>query len=88
MLGLLGVEWLGRLGIGLFLHPLGPEFFAQTPPGVKATLPMLVVIAALLALSLRQPPQRLRAECSKGPHASQSGLRAHRYLQYAAYRIG
>ncbi|MFP6563363.1 MAG: hypothetical protein VCC02_02320 [Myxococcota bacterium] len=55
MLLLLGVEWLGRLGIGLFLQPLGPEFFARTPPGVRGILPMLVVIAGLLALSLRPP---------------------------------
>ena len=52
MYALLVVATCLRLAAG-GLHPLTPEHYLSTPPGMVATLPMLVVYATLLALSLR-----------------------------------
>ncbi len=36
------------------LHPLTPDFYAHTPPGKVGNLPMLLVAALMLVLSLRE----------------------------------
>ena len=52
MLGFLVVEWLFGFVVG-WMHPLTPEYFARTPPGKLAALPMLLVCSGLLFLALR-----------------------------------
>ena len=36
------------------MHPLSPEVYAYTPPGKIGNLPMLLVAALMLVLSLRE----------------------------------
>ena len=54
MWGIVIVEVMLRLTAGL-LHPLGPEYFAHTPPGAIMNLPLLGVAIVMLVLSLRVP---------------------------------
>ena len=37
------------------LHPMSPDFYAQTPPGMMALWPRLIFVAALFVASLRKP---------------------------------
>lgn len=46
-------ETLMRLSMR-WLHPLTPEFFERTPPGVTANLPILFIAGVMLLLSLRE----------------------------------
>ena len=46
------LEWAGRILVGSVLHPLGPAYFEQTPPGVRGNLPILLLSAAMLAITL------------------------------------
>lgn len=52
MLLMLVLEQVLRIGAGV-LHPLTPEYYERTPPGVRANLPLLLIAMTLLALSLR-----------------------------------
>lgn len=47
-------EILMRLSMRL-LHPLTPEFYERTPPGMVGNLPMLALASVMLYLSLREP---------------------------------
>ena len=67
MYALFVVEVFFRLAVGL-LHPLTPEYYESRPPGAVGNLPMLVVFATLLLLSLRQSaPQRSEALARPAP---------------------
>ena len=46
-------ECVLRFCVGV-IHPLLPEVYAHTPPGKLGNLPMLLVAALMLALSLRE----------------------------------
>lgn len=50
---LIVLECILRLFVGV-LHPLTPDFYAHTPPGKVGNLPMLLVAALMLVLSLRE----------------------------------
>lgn len=50
-------EQLLRIGAGL-LHPLTPDYFEHRPPGGIANLPLLLIAAVMLVLSLRQAPAK------------------------------
>lgn len=46
-------EQLLRIGAGL-LHPLTPDYYEHRPPGGVANLPLLLIAAVMLVLSLRE----------------------------------
>ena len=50
---LIVLEVIFRFCVG-GMHTLTPEFYAHTPPGKLGNLPMLVIAAAMLVLSLRE----------------------------------
>lgn len=46
------IEQLTRIGAGM-LKPLSADFYAHTPPGVTANVPILIIAVVMLVLSLR-----------------------------------
>ncbi|MEM7019636.1 MAG: hypothetical protein AAF512_20155 [Pseudomonadota bacterium] len=60
MYALFIVEVLFRLTVGM-LHPLTPEYYAQTPPGKLGNIPILVLTSVMLFLSLRTRPHAKEA---------------------------
>ncbi|MFP8873016.1 MAG: hypothetical protein VCB42_00470 [Myxococcota bacterium] len=53
MYALIVLECILRFFVGV-LHPLTADFYAHTPPGKLANLPMLLVAGLMLVLSLRE----------------------------------
>ncbi len=52
MWALMAVEVVFRFTVGV-LHPLTPDYYARTPPGMVGNLPMLLISLTMLALSIR-----------------------------------
>lgn len=57
MYAVLIVEVVFRVIVGT-IHPLTEDYFARTPPGKIANLPLLLLSATMLFLSLRSPHPR------------------------------
>ncbi len=53
MYGLFVLEVVLRGVVGS-IHPLSPDHYLRTPPGAVANLPMLLLSACMLVLSLRE----------------------------------
>jgi len=52
MWALMLLEVLFRVGVGL-IHPLTPDYYAQTPPGKMLNLPLLVLSLAMVVVAIR-----------------------------------
>ena len=51
-------EQITRIGVGI-LKPLSSDFYAHTPPGVTANVPILIIALIMLVLSLRTSSNQL-----------------------------
>jgi len=61
MLGFLLLETL--LGIVVTtLHPLTPEYFEHTPPGLMARVPKLIVLPMLLLMAIRRSKKEMEKD--------------------------
>jgi len=77
MLGFLLLETL--LGIvATTLHPLTPEYFERTPPGLMARIPKLIVLPTLLFMAIYRSKKEMEGDPSPEPaggvaHPSRGG---------------